>query len=65
MKVRGGLTLREGMEIVENISATGRLQAMDVAEVNPRIGSEKDVKITIEAAKEIIFAAFGDKRKKD
>lgn len=53
------------MEIVENISATGRLQAMDVVEVNPRIGSEKDVQITIEAAKEIIFAAFGDKRKKD
>ncbi|GLV39028.1 arginase [Carabus blaptoides fortunei] len=35
--VRGGLTLREGMEIVENISATGRLQAIDLVEYAVRV----------------------------
>ncbi|XP_018567917.1 arginase-1 [Anoplophora glabripennis] len=61
--VRGGLTLREGVHIMEMIYKTGRLGAMDLVEVNPGIGSEQDVKRTIEAAIHVILAAFGHSRK--
>jgi len=61
--VRGGLTLREGIYIMESIHKTGRLGAMDLVEVNPTIGSEKDVQTTVEAAIHIILAAFGYSRR--
>lgn len=61
--MRGGLTLREGIHIVEKVHRTGRLGAFDVVEVNPSIGSEKDVQITVEAAMHIILAAFGHSRR--
>lgn len=61
--MRGGLTLREGIHIVEKVHRTGRLGALDVVEVNPSIGSEKDVEITVEAAMHIISAAFGHSRR--
>lgn len=60
--VRGGLTLREGIEIMEAVHRTNRLQVMDLVEVNPKIGTALDVKITVDAAKHIILAAFGHKR---
>ncbi|CAH0557728.1 unnamed protein product [Brassicogethes aeneus] len=61
--VRGGLTLREGIHIMETIHKTGRLGAMDLVEVNPSIGSEKDVNRTVEAAVHVILAAFGHSRR--
>ncbi|CAH1978047.1 unnamed protein product [Acanthoscelides obtectus] len=61
--VRGGLTLREGIQIMEMVHSTGRLGAMDLVEVNPHIGSEGDVKKTVEAAIHVILAAFGYNRR--
>ncbi|KAJ8958828.1 hypothetical protein NQ318_019590 [Aromia moschata] len=61
--VRGGLTLREGVHIMESVYKTGRLGAMDLVEVNPSIGTEGDVKRTVEAAIHVIMAAFGHSRK--
>lgn len=60
--VRGGLTLREGVYIMEECFATNRLEAVDLVEVNPKIGSESDVKKTVEAAIEILKASVGNNR---
>ncbi|XP_059480121.1 arginase, hepatic [Neocloeon triangulifer] len=60
---RGGLSLREGVHIMETVFASGTLGAMDLVEVNPGIGSERDVKITVEAARQVVRAGFGYKRR--
>lgn len=60
--VRGGLTLREAIQIMEIIHDTERLNAVDIVEVNPTVGTDMDVKKTIDAALHIILAAFGLKR---
>ncbi|KMQ85606.1 arginase- mitochondrial-like protein [Lasius niger] len=61
--VRGGLSLREAIHLMEEIYRTHRLSAIDLVEVNPQIGSVQDVKITIEAAIHIIQAALGYTRR--
>jgi hypothetical protein len=61
--VRGGLTLREGIQVMEESYRTQRLSAVDLVEVNPRLGSPAEVKITLEAAKHIIRAACGHSRR--
>ncbi|XP_069686903.1 arginase, hepatic [Periplaneta americana] len=61
--VRGGLTLREGIQVMEEAYRTNRLSAVDIVEVNPKLGSPTDVKITLEAAKHIIRAASGYSRR--
>lgn len=63
ISVRGGLSLREGICILEEIYDTGRLAAVDLVEVNPAIGSEDDVAKTVDAAIEILKAACGTVRK--
>ncbi|KAK2141362.1 hypothetical protein LSH36_1111g01009 [Paralvinella palmiformis] len=57
--VSGGLTLREGMYIVEKIFRTGNLSVFDIAEVNPKLGTPEDVAITVNSAMSLIGAAFG------
>lgn len=59
--VRGGLTLREGIQIMELLYETGRVSVIDLVEVNPSIGDEEDVKRTVTAAIEIILAAFNNR----
>lgn len=61
--VRGGLSLREAIHLMEEIYRTHRLSAIDLVEVNPQIGSKQDVKTTVEAAIYIIQAAFGYTRR--
>ncbi|XP_077286666.1 arginase [Arctopsyche grandis] len=61
--VRGGLTLREGIYLMEQIYSTGRLKAIDLVEVNPLIGTEKDVNHTIDAAIAILKASLGYSRR--
>lgn len=61
--VRGGMTLREGIQLMEMIHQTSRLGALDVVEVNPSLGSEADVKRTVEAAIHVIAAALGHSRR--
>lgn len=47
---------------MELIHATGRMNVLDVVEINPTIGTEKDVIVTLEAGIHIIKAAFGFSR---
>ncbi|KAJ6636363.1 Arginase-1 [Pseudolycoriella hygida] len=63
ISVRGGLSLREGICILEEIYDTGRLAAVDLVELNPAIGSEDDVSKTVDAAIQILKAACGTVRK--
>ena len=61
--MRGGLTLREGIYLMEQIYSTGRLKAMDLVEVNPLIGTERDVNHTVDAAFTILKAGLGYNRR--
>jgi len=59
-RVRGGLTLREGLQIAHLVSCTGRLAAVDMVEVNPRLARDAgDAERTVEAAGSILLAALG------
>lgn len=60
--VEGGLTLREGVFLMEEAFNTGTLSSLDLVEVNPGLGDERDVKNTVNAAKLIIQAAVGSNR---
>lgn len=57
------MTLREGIHVMEAVHRTGRLGALDVVEVNPSIGSERDVRLTVDAALHVILAGFGHNRR--
>jgi len=59
-RVRGGLTLREGLQLAHLVSCTGRLAAVDMVEVNPRLARDAgDAERTVEAAGSILLAALG------
>jgi len=60
-RVKGGLTYREARHICETISETGRLVSMDVVEVNPSIGTDKDVAETASVAVDLVKSALGMK----
>lgn len=60
--VMGGLTLREGIFIMEEAYNTGALSSLDLVEVNPCLGDARDVKTTVNSAKLIIQAAVGNNR---
>lgn len=60
VSVRGGLTLREGLSVVEAVRVGGHLGAMDLVEVNPRLGTPTDAAYTAHAAKEIIMGTLVD-----
>ncbi|XP_041351940.1 arginase-1-like [Gigantopelta aegis] len=61
--VPGGLTLRDVSYLAEEIAATGRLAAIDVAEVNPMLGTDEECKKTIATTIEVLRKFLGDKRK--
>ncbi|CAG5018469.1 unnamed protein product [Parnassius apollo] len=61
--VRGGLTLREAINLMEIIHSTGRLRAIDLVEINPALGDESDRKRTIEAGLCVLKAALGFSRR--
>ncbi|XP_076281542.1 arginase [Lasioglossum baleicum] len=61
--VRGGLSLREAVHLMEELYRTDRLNAVDLVEVNPQIGNPRDTNLTVEAALHIIQAAFGYTRR--
>ncbi|KAK4315946.1 hypothetical protein Pmani_012858 [Petrolisthes manimaculis] len=56
--VRGGLTLREGLVVVQEAWAGGHMGALDLVEVNPHLGTPTDAAYTAHAAKEIIMGAL-------
>ncbi|CAG7673119.1 unnamed protein product, partial [Allacma fusca] len=57
--VPGGLTLREGLTVVEKVRQMGNLVSMDLTEVNPMIGTEEDVKRTANVSMRLLLSAFG------
>lgn len=61
--VRGGLSLREGIHAMEELASTNRLNALDLVEVNPKIGDATSVERTVSAAIHIIQAGFGYTRR--
>lgn len=61
--VRGGLSLREAIMLMEIVHATGRLRAVDLVEINPAVGNEIDRKRTIEAGMCVLKAALGFSRR--
>lgn len=63
LPVRGGLTLREALSLMEIIYSTGRLRAVDLVEINPALGDESDRKRTIDAGLAVLRAALGFSRK--
>nr|CAD7590843.1 unnamed protein product [Timema genevievae] len=63
--MRGGITLREGIQLIEEVYNTGRLSAFDMTEVNLRLGNIRDSQLTLEAAKHLLRAVFGHQRRGD
>jgi arginase len=63
--VPGGLTLREGLTLLEEVHASGCLRGLDLVEVNPSLAkNDLELNQTIEAAKRLILAATGYERRK-
>lgn len=62
--VYGGLSLREGIFIVETLSETKRIQGIDLVELNPSLGSQQDVQTTVSATMEILKTICGGYRRK-
>lgn len=60
--VPGGLSLREGITIIEEVFNSGRLRGLDIVEICPNIGTKHDVKRTIDSAIQLVKAACGSKR---
>lgn len=48
---------------MEIVCRSNRLNALDFVEVNPHIGSQRDIQLTVEAAIHIIQAGFGYSRR--
>ncbi|KAG7195412.1 Arginase, catabolizes arginine to ornithine and urea [Scheffersomyces spartinae] len=60
-RVQGGLTLREGLFIAEDVAATGLLSSVDIVETNPLLGEhENHVLDTVSAACAIGRCALGE-----
>ncbi|PVD26481.1 hypothetical protein C0Q70_14158 [Pomacea canaliculata] len=60
--VAGGLSLREGLYIAEEISRTGRLSVLDVVELNPALGTQQQSELTVETTIEVVTHFFGKRR---
>ncbi|XP_032656660.2 arginase-1 isoform X1 [Chelonoidis abingdonii] len=61
--VPGGVTLREGIYVAEQLYKTGLLSAVDTVEINPRLGkTQEEVDSTVNTAVSIILSGFGKAR---
>ncbi|XP_067635876.1 arginase, hepatic [Eurosta solidaginis] len=60
--VCAGLTLREGISVVEALRDTNRVQGIDLVEVNPNLGTKHDVNTTVASSLEILKSICGYKR---
>jgi arginase len=58
--VRGGLTFREAHFLVEALSETGLLVALDLMEVNPQLGDANSAEKTVQIANSIVRCALGE-----
>ncbi|XP_039388458.1 arginase-1-like isoform X2 [Mauremys reevesii] len=61
--VPGGVTLREGIYVAEELYRTGLLSAVDIMEINPCLGkTQEGVDSTVNTAVSIILSCFGKAR---
>lgn len=60
--VVGGLSIRESFFIAEEVASTGRLSMVDVAEVNPLLGNESDVRSTVNTTLDVVERFYGNRR---
>ena len=58
-RVKGGLSYREAHYVCEAAAETGLLTAMDIVEVNPKLGNDEDAKMTVNLAVELVQSALG------
>lgn len=61
--VIGGLSMREAFVIAEEVHQSGQLRVLDIAEVNPRLGTKDDAERTVGCGVELINAFFGSRRR--
>ena len=47
------------MAVCDMISSTGRLRAVDLVEVNPRLGNSDEVQRTVESASLLLYSVLG------
>ena len=47
------------MTVCDLLQGTGRLQSMDLVELNPRLASSQEVKRTVQAGLHLIYSALG------
>ena len=55
----GGLSLREGWQLLEQVRASNLMTAFDLVEVNPIMGNPKEQRKTLAAASQMLGAMFG------
>ncbi|CAG5129633.1 unnamed protein product [Candidula unifasciata] len=60
--VPGGLSLRETLYLAEKIAETGRLSVLDVAEVNPALGTDDKKQMTLSNTVDVTTTFFGRHR---
>ncbi|XP_013421375.1 arginase, hepatic isoform X2 [Lingula anatina] len=56
--VPGGLSVREGIYIAEELAATGKLTAVDLVEVNPLLGTKEERDLTVYAVYMFIISGL-------
>lgn len=59
-RVEGGLTMREGLFVAEEVAQTGLLSSLDIVETNPLLGLDAHVLDTVSAACAIGRCAMGE-----
>jgi len=59
--VVGGLTLREGFFVAEEIAATNLMSVMDMVEVNPKLADQTNSELTASTATKIISSCLGSR----
>ncbi|TNF28346.1 MAG: arginase [Deltaproteobacteria bacterium] len=52
--VAGGLTLNEAKYLIEDVRRTGRLNSMDLVEINPMLGTQEDLQTTLDTTFSLI-----------
>lgn len=57
--VPGGLTLREGIYIAQEVHSTGVLTGVDIVEVNPELSDTKGQNLTLWAVSLVLQSCFG------
>ncbi|XP_064621267.1 arginase, hepatic-like [Lineus longissimus] len=63
--VPDGLTMTDGIHIMEECKKTGHLDVIDMAEVNPGLGTEDDARITVDTATKLLLVGAGLCTKED